>query len=154
MMTIYLIRHAHAGDRSAWDGDDHLRPLSDKGVRQAHELAMSLGGQAIERVLTSPAVRCEQTVLPLAEKLGTATEPVPELLEGSDPTAVIGLMERFAGQNPALCTHGDLIPEVIDLLAARGMTLDGAPGNKKGSWWALETDGDRFVAARYHPPPG
>ena len=35
-MTLHLVRHAHAGDRSRWSGGDDLeRPLSDTGHEQA-----------------------------------------------------------------------------------------------------------------------
>src|SRR5262245_38207012 len=152
MPTVYLIRHAHAGERAQWAGDDEHRPLSEKGHRQAKNLAKSLQHADVGCLLSSPATRCVQTIEPLGKKLGLAIEPVKELREGADPTWVIMLMEEMAAQQPAFCGHGDVIPEVIDLLVRRGMDVDGPAGNNKASWWAVEYDGERFTSARWHPP--
>jgi 8-oxo-dGTP diphosphatase len=152
MHRAYLIRHAHAGERHAWKGEDQLRPLSEKGARQAKNLAKQLADRDIREVFSSPAARCAQTVEPLASKVGTEVEIRKELREGADPTKVIALIEEHIGKAPALSGHGDVIPEVIELLARRGMTIDGPAGNNKGSWWELRHDGEQFVSARWHPP--
>ncbi len=52
---VYLVRHAKAGDRQAWPGDDLSRPLSKTGRRQAKALVRVLSGRMIERILSSPA---------------------------------------------------------------------------------------------------
>ncbi|MFN2582854.1 MAG: hypothetical protein ABR498_08965 [Candidatus Dormibacteria bacterium] len=46
---LHLIRHADAGDREQWSGPDELRPLSDKGRRQARDLVALLGGDTVDR---------------------------------------------------------------------------------------------------------
>jgi 8-oxo-(d)GTP phosphatase len=73
-MTVYLVRHAKAGDREAWEGDDDLRPLSKPGRRQAAGLVDLLRPAGIRRLVSSPAVRCVQTLEPLGEALGLAVE--------------------------------------------------------------------------------
>lgn len=152
MPTLFLIRHAHAGSRRAWRGDDVERPLSEKGARQAAGIAELLGGLAVGRVLSSPAVRCRQTVEPLADRLDLRVEDRPELREGADPTKAIRLLEELTEKRAALCTHGDVMPEVVQLLARRGMDIEGPTGNDKGSWWEITRKGDRFLTARWHPP--
>lgn len=152
MPTVLLIRHASAGSRQRWVGPDTQRPLSEKGAIQAQGLADALARHRVGRVLSSPALRCRQTVEPLARQLGLEVETRKELREGSDPTRAIDLMERLAGEHPALCTHGDVMPEVVELLARRGMEIDGPVGNNKGSWWELRIDHGRFATARWHPP--
>jgi 8-oxo-dGTP diphosphatase len=152
MHTAHLIRHAHAGERHAWKGDDRLRPLSEKGHRQAKNLAKQLAAAGVGRALSSPATRCVETIEPLARKASVEVEVRKELREGADPTKVIALIEESLGDTPALCGHGDVIPEVIELLARRGMAIDGPAGNNKGSWWELHHDGERFVSAVWHPP--
>lgn len=152
MPTLYLIRHAHAGDRVQWPADDRERPLSEKGWHQARNLARALGDVPVGRVLTSPAVRCAQTVQPLAEHHAIDLEERRELREGADPVKLIALMEELAPATPALCSHGDVIPEVVELLLRRGMAIEGPAGNNKGSWWALHHDGEGFTTARWHPP--
>jgi phosphohistidine phosphatase SixA len=63
-------------------------------------------------VLSSPAVRCVQTIVPLAVNRGLAVERRQELAEG---TPVAGMLDLLAAAEPwaLLCTHGDLL---LDLL--------------------------------------
>lgn len=153
---VYLIRHAHAGDRSAWRGDDSLRPLSAKGRRQAEGIAALLTGRdAIRRVLSSPSLRCVETVEPLARLIGVEVEADERLLEGADPADALELIGEELGEGGvAACTHGDIVPGVLGLLQSDGVRLDGAPTWPKASTWVLEgADGGRVVAARYLPPP-
>ena len=151
-MTSYLVRHAHAGKRSKWEGEDALRPLSTRGWTEAEVIRDTLGRNGVRRVLTSPAVRCRQSVELLAAHVGAEVVETTDLAEGADPTEVIALMERHGASNPVLCGHGDVIPEVIELLRRRGMSVSSPTGNKKGAFWAIEWDGERFVSAAYREP--
>src|SRR5437763_1508855 len=62
-MKLYIVRHADAGSRAKWDGDDHDRPLSQLGHRQARALgdAFRQRGLAVDTVVCSPTVRTRQT---------------------------------------------------------------------------------------------
>lgn len=62
-MDLYVIRHADAGDREKWTGDDVARPLTDLGRRQARALgeAFRRQGIALGAVVTSPFTRTWQT---------------------------------------------------------------------------------------------
>jgi 8-oxo-dGTP diphosphatase len=160
-VTVYLVRHAVAVGRSSWEREDLLRPLTKRGRRQARGLVGLLSGCGIARVLSSPAVRCLDTVAPLAAELGLDVEEAAELQEGTDPEHALGLARRLAAEGAApdgtsvvLCTHGDLVPEVVRLLARDGMRWDGDLRFAKGSTWVLEWDGGRCVAGRYQPPCG
>jgi 8-oxo-dGTP diphosphatase len=147
-VTAYLIRHAHAGDRGRWTGDDRLRPLSRRGFEQAERIADALGAQPIGVVRSSPAIRCLQTVGPLARVRMCAVESDARLFEGGDADAVLALIDEFVDEHVALCGHGDVIPEVIDLLRAKGVPSDGR-GCEKGSIWRLDRDGKLIVNATY-----
>jgi broad specificity phosphatase PhoE len=70
----YLSRHAHAGDKRAWAGPDLVRPLSGTGRCEAHGLLTQLRDYPISRILSSPTVRCLQTVEPLAARRRLTTE--------------------------------------------------------------------------------
>ena len=153
VVAVLLIRHAHAGNRNDWESDDHLRPLSPKGRRQAAALARRLRPWKPERVLSSPFVRCVETVEPFAESLQRKVEQVDELGEGAG-AAALTLMRSLAGSNVALCTHGDITALVLAALAEEdGLDLGRGIRHAKGSTWVLETQGDRFVEATYRPPP-
>ena len=81
-MPILLVRHAHAGRRSAYKGDDRTRPLSKRGAAQAQALVPLLAEYRPQRILSSPYVRCCATVQPTAEALGLPVESIEELAEG------------------------------------------------------------------------
>ena len=68
-MTIHLVRHARAGSRSRWKGDDSLRPLSKVGRTQADGIAKRLANEPVDLIVSSPYLRCVDTVAPLVERL-------------------------------------------------------------------------------------
>jgi phosphohistidine phosphatase SixA len=153
-MPVLLIRHAHAGSRKDWKGDDRLRPLSDKGQAQAAALPLILEGWAVQRVLSSPYARCTQTVAALAAVLGVNVEVVVELGEGSGLDAV-RLARSLVSEKVALCTHGDVITDVLVALADEDrVDLGPRPRQAKGSTWILEANGRVFKKASYLGPPG
>ena len=150
-MPVLLIRHAHAGSRKDWKGDDRLRPVSDKGQAQAIALVRALDGWAVQRVLSSPYTRCMQTVAPLAEALGVKVEAVIELGEGHGPDAV-HLVRSLVSEKVALCTHGDVIADILVALADEDrLDLGRRPRQAKGSTWILEANGRVFKRATYLP---
>jgi broad specificity phosphatase PhoE len=153
-VTIYLVRHAKAGERSVWEGDDQLRPLSGRGHLQARGLVGVLENARFERLLSSPYVRCMESVVPIAGERGVAIEPVDALAEGATLDEALALIGKHTTHGAVLCTHGDVIPMLLRHYAARGIEIGAAPQWPKGSTWALETDGTGEVrSARYLPPP-
>jgi phosphohistidine phosphatase SixA len=88
---LLLVRHADAGDKRDWDGPDLLRPLSPVGGRQAVGLVERLWDYPVEQILSSPAVRCHQTVQPLARDRYLRIESAPTLGVGVDPKQVLAL---------------------------------------------------------------
>jgi 8-oxo-dGTP diphosphatase len=152
VVTLYLVRHAHAGTRAGWAGaDDFERPLSDKGQSQARYFAAQVGDRPIRKLWSSRAVRCTQTLDPLAARLGLDVRVAPALTEGADPDDAITFLLDHARHDAAFCSHGDLIPKVIRRLTAAGMRTSDANIATKGSWWALEVDAGRITGGRYFP---
>ncbi|MGH3650050.1 MAG: NUDIX hydrolase [Acidimicrobiia bacterium] len=151
--TLFLLRHAAAGDRNKWDGNDVVRQLNKKGRRQAAALADYLGNQGIERIYTSPYTRCVQTVEPLAAVIGAKVIEHDALAEGPDIDGAYGLADELVGYNAVLCTHGDVIPAVINRMMWAGLTLESRFYCSKGSIWEVDLEGGRFATARYVPPP-
>ncbi len=109
-MSVLLLRHARAGERAAWTGDDTLRPLDDRGLRQALALR-DLAQRAIGRIVSSPYRRCVETVEPLAEALGIPIELDDRLAEGASPQLALALLAELDGG--LACTHGDVIEAVL-----------------------------------------
>jgi 8-oxo-dGTP diphosphatase len=155
-MTVYLVRHADAKSRSNWHADDRLRPLTKKGERQAAGLVDQLRDADVRRVLSSPAVRCVDTVKPLATKHSVAVEAVDALLEAQPTKAALHTMLDAADGkgDVVLCTHGDLVPELLRALGKHGVKLIDELRFAKGSTWVLEGKGRNLTEGRYLPPPG
>lgn len=151
--TLHLLRHAAAGDRNKWKGVDADRPLTKKGRKQAEALASRLVGRGIETIYASPYLRCVQTVEPLAEAIGAKVRTHDALLEGPDVDAAYDLVDKLVGYNAVLCTHGDVIPAVINRMMWAGLTLDSRFYCSKGSVWEVDLVGGRFDLGRYVPPP-
>ncbi len=150
--TVHLMRHADADPRVSWSEPDARRPLSKLGRAQAMELAHLDVGPATA-ILSSPAVRCIGTVVPLADRLGTEVQVDDRLAEGADPRVVVDWLMSSVSAEMILCGHGDLLPEVLRLLTMRGMTLDGPNACQKASVWTCTIDDDEARHACYRPPP-
>jgi broad specificity phosphatase PhoE len=151
-VTVYLVRHAKAGSRKAWKGDDELRPLSKAGKAQARALAKLLAGAGITRIFSSPHLRCRQTVEPLAQRIGVDIELSDALREGAPLADSLRLVEKVAGENAALCTHGDVLGNLLMHYAHLGVDLE-TDRIEKGSVWALELVDGEMRSAKYFPPP-
>ena len=147
---IFLIRHAKAGSRAAWEEDDRLRPLSSGGRGQAEALAGLLAPEGVGRILSSPFVRCVQTVRPLALALGLPVLEREDLAEGGDADACWAWMAEL-GDAVAVCSHGDVIPALIERAERDGADLPATRECRKGSVWRLERRAGRVVAATYLP---
>jgi len=153
--ALYVIRHAKAGIRAAWSGPDEERPLTRRGRKQARRLVERFQGLDIQRILSSPFVRCMQTVEPLAEARGLPVEVATELREGASVDELLRGLATFGDRPMVVCGHGTEIRSMIDRLEAGGATIEGARGIAKGSVWVLDREGERIVAAQYLPaPPG
>lgn len=112
-MAILLIRHATAGDPDAWVGDDAARPLDEEGRAGAQALVSLLEPYPINRVLTSPYLRCVQTVEPLAGARALPLEYRHELGDDADAAEALALMRGLGSSAAAVCSHVDLIRELL-----------------------------------------
>ncbi len=151
-MTVYLVRHARAGSRGRWKGDDALRPLSKVGRAQADGIAEHLAEESIDLVLSSPYTRCVGTVEPLARKLGIDIETADALAEGARLSQALRLFEKVQDREVVLCTHGDVMQDLLDHFGRHGVKLRDHR-MEKGSVWVFEIEADKVRRARYVPPP-
>jgi 8-oxo-dGTP diphosphatase len=150
-MSVLLIRHADAGNRHRWTGPDEARPLTDLGWRQARGLVELLAGERIGRILSSPYLRCRQTVEPLAQSRGLPIEDSPALIENAPIDPVLTLIAEVG--DAALSTHGDIVGGVIEHLTRRAVPLEGGLQWEKASTWILTVANGQVVQGRYVPPP-
>ena len=124
---MLLIRHGRAGDSDAWEGDDRLRPLDEKGRRQAEQLVQLLEPHSVDRIVSSAALRCVQTVEPLAHARGLEIEVRKELGEGLQSSAGVQLLRSLGEIDVAVSCHGGLSEAVCAEHQKKGevFVLDG-----------------------------
>lgn len=150
--VIYLVRHAKAGERRAWTGDDVARPLSRQGWKQAHAVSERLTAKGVSTIHSSPYVRCVQTVEPLAKLIGTEIRVDDRLAEDSPFEPVLDLLTDV-DSSAVLCSHGDVIPATIEALVRRGMEVQSGVDWRKATVWVLRRTGGRVTKGKVWAPP-
>jgi 8-oxo-dGTP diphosphatase len=128
---LVVVRHAHAVPRGEWRGsDDTKRPLDDLGRARAAALSAVLTAYGVTRVVTSPSERCLRTVEPYAVSAGVRLRTRGGLSEEGVVAAPDKAHRHLArllelGEPALLCTHGPVVPPLLDDLAGR-LDLDAA----------------------------
>jgi 8-oxo-dGTP diphosphatase len=153
MPTLYFVRHAKAGSRSHWEDDDRARPLSKSGLKQADALVSLLGPHAISAVWSSPYLRCVQTVEPLAKARKLKVQETRLLAEGARLKGAYRFIEDPEIDDTVLCTHGDVILELLDDLIRRRIVKSSQVALDKGATWVVDVEDGLPVGARYIPAP-
>lgn len=153
MGKLYIVRHAHAGSRGPDDGIDQVRHLSERGERQAEALGEQLGGAGITRLVSSPFSRCVETLAPLGRRLGISVETDARLAEAQGCAGALLLADELREETAALCSHGDVIPDLLEELVRQGVRFDDDLRWPKASTWVLSRNGTGFSKGRYLPPP-
>jgi len=120
---MLLIRHARAGQRDDWSGEDCRRPLDERGRKQAADLVAALSKYRLARILSSPYDRCVQTVEPLAQARGLEVEIRDELGEEQQLDEGVELVRSLLDQDVALCGHGGLSNALVGVSQKKGQTL-------------------------------
>jgi 8-oxo-dGTP diphosphatase len=154
-VAIELVRHAKAGDRSLWTEPDGLRPLAGAGRAQAAGIAKRLADAPIAKLLSSPLLRCVETVQPLADLRDLAVQTDDRLAEGADPAVALAFLAAESRHGPIVAsTHGDVMMLGIERLLDEGVRLRGSKVDyKKGCTWRLTVIDGVFTSARYIAPP-
>lgn len=139
-VPLVLVRHGSAGSRSEWQGDDAARPLDADGGSQAATLATALPAYRPETLLSSPSLRCVQTLEPYAAAIGASLRTDPLLSEESqDPDKTPELVGRLSGP-AAVCSHGKVLPALIEALSGKDVHL------RKGAFAVLHRAGGQVVS--------
>jgi 8-oxo-dGTP diphosphatase len=157
--ALLLVRHGSAGDRADFDGPDGLRPLDARGRAQARRLAQVLPFFGPVDLLSADPVRCTDTLLPLADRLGLEVRPLPEMGEerfSDDPQAGLAVVHQLLSARAqrgvaVVCSQGGAIPSVLMALGVRwkGVAGDLWPPAAKGSVWAVGGCPGALVADYY-----
>ncbi|KUI32161.1 NUDIX hydrolase [Mycobacterium sp. IS-1742] len=160
--TVLVVRHATAGSKSRYRGDDRKRPLDKHGRAQAESLVGQLLAFGADRLHAADRTRCEQTIEPLAQELGETVHPEPALTEeayAEDKKAArrrvleIAAEAGEAGHTPVICSQGKVIPDLIEWWCNHDGVRPDKSRNRKGSTWVLSLAGGRLVAADHIGSP-
>src|SRR5215203_4275745 len=112
-----LVRHADAGLRSAWCGADEARGLADVGHQQARALVGMLADLTVLRILSSPSLRCRQTVLPLALAYALDVQQCWQLGPEVEAEDAMGLISDPETASSVICTHPETLQALFERLA-------------------------------------
>ncbi|MEZ5310045.1 MAG: phosphoglycerate mutase family protein [Microthrixaceae bacterium] len=165
-VEVLLIRHASAGHRNGSSPDDTTRRLDAKGRASAQRIAEAFGEHGVLSISSSPIIRCVETVEALAASTGHDIRIVAMFGENSPPDGSWAALEDVVGQllddstifhggprRAVICSHGDIIPDLLRLASLRGTRFKGRSGNAKASVWRLTGwDGATFATADYTAP--
>ena len=118
-ITVFLVRHAEKEDEPKQDP-----PLKKEGVARSQELARVLGAADVKTIITSQFKRTNQTVEPLATKLGLTVTTIslksnptnPKLIAEESTTEVVNKILEHGGENVLLVGHSNSLPDVIKML--------------------------------------
>jgi phosphohistidine phosphatase SixA len=151
-VVLLLVRHGHAGSKKKWRGDDRLRPLTPQGLAEAEALTLLLFRFAPSRIISSPYVRCVQTVTPLAHELGVRVERTKRLVPsaGDSAESFTRRVSRSDTGAVVLCSHGEVISHLQEMLRRSAPDLfDESAQYEKGSVWILDRVDGRIVNSTY-----
>jgi 8-oxo-dGTP diphosphatase len=153
---MMLVRHGHAGTKEGWAADDRLRPLDARGRRQAKHLVGVIVPFQPTCLISSPYVRCLQTMEPVAAKSGLVVGEDVALTPNAGQQAievVRGLSSPGQPSGVVLCMHGEVIGEILAVLASQdGVRLSRRPPGLKGCVWVLDFRKAIATTARYISP--
>jgi 8-oxo-(d)GTP phosphatase len=156
--TILIVRHATAGNKSRYKGDDRLRPLDKRGRAQAESLVGVLLAFGADTLYAADRTRCHQTLEPLAEELGVCIHNEPLLTEEAyahDRKAARRRILEIADADgtPVICTQGKVIPDLIEWWCDRDGVRPDKSRNRKGSTWVMSLLRGTLVAADHIDSP-
>lgn len=109
--TVILVRHA---EKAAAPADDP--PLSELGQRRVVALGELLAESSITRIFASDKRRTQDTVKPLAERLGLPVEVVP----AKDTVALVAAIRAKPGGTVLVAGHSNTLGPIAEALGAPG----------------------------------
>ena len=156
--TVLIVRHATAGSKSRYKGDDRKRPLDKHGRAQAESLVGQLLAFGADALYAADRARCHQTLEPLAEELGVDIHSEPLLTEEAYADNRKAARHRFldiaaTDGTPVICTQGKVIPDLIAWWCERDGVRPDKSRNRKGSTWVMSLFDGRLIAADHIGSP-
>lgn len=120
--ALVALRHGKAVPPESWDGPDATRPLMQRGQDQAASIASGLAAYGVRKLVSSTAARCIATLGPLSELVGhpiTVKDGISQEAheQGRSDVGSIVLKRLARKRSAVLCSHGPVLPEIIEEVA-------------------------------------
>lgn len=157
-VRVLVVRHGCAGDKRLWEGPDEVRPVDAAGALQAEALVAALDARPVHRIVSSPTLRCVQTMEPLARDRGLPVELEPALGKDGSGDGLLALVTDPEAAGAVLCTHRELMEKALATLRAARVPIEADEPDHdavllaKGSGWDLTVEEGGVTALRHlHP---
>jgi len=144
--TVILIRHAE----KIIDPNNSDPDLSPAGQARAQELARMLGDAGINAIYATQYKRTQQTVKPLADKLGL---PITQVNSKSTPELLAQIRAQHRGETIFIAGHNNSVPEIIAALG--GPTYPTIPETEYDNFYVVtvyRTGKAKVVKMKYGAP--
>lgn len=140
--TIIFLRHGKAIAREEWLGGDEDRPLAQQGSLQAKRMISIYQAFNLEKIITSDAIRCYDTVEPLSKALDIKLKVEKEISEQTwkkDKERAIDFAKDVIKEEKTIlvCSHNPVLPRMLEKLTKK-IDFD-YPDNKlqPGEAWVI-----------------
>jgi 8-oxo-dGTP diphosphatase len=162
MATLVLLRHAKALDRVDWLGEDEDRPLNNLGQEQAKRMARIYVQYGIEKMYTSDAVRCIDTVKEMSEVLDIEmkiTKHISEYVYNKKPDRAVEYAKELMyadikeDRNILICSHNPVLPHMLQRLLKHSKVEPEVKHLKPGEAWVLEFKKKKCLKIDHIPAP-
>lgn len=155
---LILLRHAKAIERSDWAGEDTDRPLSSVGERQAKRLLSIMKPYAIEEMHSSSAVRCYETITPIARAFNIDfffTDSLSEDVYYKDQERPIKYAHRLlVNDYPVLmCSHNPILPAIISSFVDKYGVEVQETKLQPGDAWVVHHIDREVISVEFLPGP-
>lgn len=150
---MLLIRHAYAGKRKQWKGDDRIRPLTGYGYRQALAWVDLLADRPIDAIVSSPARRCMETVMPLALDRGLSLIVADGLSTEASLKEALRTLTSLGDADVVVCTHREVLEQLLPAAKADGARFRGGMKWPKGGGWDVAFESGRITGGTRVTPP-
>jgi broad specificity phosphatase PhoE len=141
---LIIVRHAHRNKLKSGEADNGLSAKGKKQAKALQKLYSNVFGGKKAVILSSPKVRCMETVQPIAKKIKVSLETIDSLNEAQSDTELNEKIRSFHSYWQKLdapltliCSHGDWIPTYLKQVLGVDIDLD------KGGWIELESSQEK-----------
>lgn len=155
---LILLRHGKAITREEWEGDDGDRPLAQIGQIQSKRMLSKYLPFAISEIHTSDAVRCYETVAPMARAMSLDMIYWSELSEyafAKDKKAAINVVNDIieSETRAIVCGHNPVLPGIVAKFIGKKNFKQLDHGLLPGEAWILHHRDGEVIAIDWMEAP-